>query len=385
MRRFLLLALVLLVGCSRGDKSGTKPLIDEPSSCGRLLVVTTDFTSGSVAVLDADSTLAVRSDLQAIHADAAARAHGGLVYVVNRLGGDNIQVLDPAQDFRTVRQFSVGIGSNPHDIAFVAPDRAYVSRNAAASLLEIDPRSGAIRDSVDLSPLADADGVPDMDRLYFQDPYLYVAVQRIDFNSPLYPPVPPSYLAVVDTRDNTLVDVDFISDEIEGIVLQGLNPCAPMVWDEDDAVLLVPEVGVYGSLDGGIEKVDLARRRSVGWLVREEDLGGDLIDFAITSDGRGFATVSGPTFATSLVAFDPATGARGATLYASNAYDLADLAVTPCGYLFVCDRKYEASGLRVFHADTGLPVAGVEQPISTGLPPFELLFLEGTIQGGASP
>jgi hypothetical protein len=364
--------IVLSAGCGR-DKSPAKPQLDQPLPCGDLLIVTTDFSTGSIGVVCADSTVQTFNDLEAVHSDAVARVHGGLVYVLNRFGGDNVQVLDPARRFRTIRQYSVGVGSNPHDIAFVAEDRAYVSRNGSASLLEIDPRTGARRDSISLAPLADSDGIPDMDRIFLQDPYLYIEVQRIDFGGGTYAPVPPSYLAVVDTRTNALVDVDPAQDGLQGIVLAGTNPDAPMVWDAASSLLLVPEVGVRGQLDAGVEKVDLAVWRSAGWLVREEQLGGDLVDFSRTAGEKGYAVILLSDNSTALVAFDEASGARLSTIYASSAYALVDVQATASGLLFVCDRDYAAPGLRVFRRDTGLAVTGIPQPVGTGLPPFELV------------
>jgi hypothetical protein len=149
-----------------------------------------------------------------------------------------------------------------------------------------------------------------------------------------------------------------------------------MVWDAGGGALLVPEAGQYGVLDAGVEKVDLVERRSAGWLVREETLGGDLIDFALGAGGRGYATISDASYITSLVAFDTGSGARVGTIHTSTAFDLADLAVTPCGYLLVCDRNYTAPGIRIFDALTGRAISGVTQPVPTGLPPFELVRLD---------
>jgi hypothetical protein len=376
---FVALALfaLSLAGCGDDKSTNDQPQPPVPP-CGRLLVLTSDFQTGSVSMVDADSAFTTRRDVAAIHSDAVARVHDGLLYVVNRLGGDNIQIIDPADGFRTVRQFSTGEGSNPHDIAVVASDRAYVSRNGRSSLLIVDPRDGSERGEISLAAFADGDGNPDMDRLLYADPYLYVAIQRIDFGGMTYKPVPPSYLAVVDTRADTLVDMDSAIEGVQGIVLQGLNPSAPMVADPERLVIYVPESGEYGVLDGGIEMVDPAIGRSTGFLTRESDLGGDLLDFAIPENGPGYATISDASPVTSLVNFDRATGAKIATVHQSAGFELADIAVTPCGQLVVCDRAYAAPGLRVFVATSGLPWPGVAQPISTGLPPFEILLLEET-------
>lgn len=363
---------ILSPGC--GDDEGTKPEVPAPTECGGILAVTTDYAVGSLAMIQGDSSLAVQAGLASIHSDAVARVRGDFAYVVNRFGGDNVQVIDMGAGFPTVRQIPMGAGSNPHDIAFASDARAFVSRYGSAGLIEIDPRTGAVRDTIDLSPLADGDGIPDMDRLFYRDPFLYVAIQRIDFGGGTYAPVPPSYLAVVDTRDNSLVDVDAQAAGVQGIVLSGLNPSAPMIWDEASSLLLVPETGLYGALDGGVEKVDLDRRELAGWLVREEALGGDLIDFALSGNGRGYAAVSLPgengSF-TSVVRFDPASGANGGAIATSDGYDFSDLIVTRCGYLMVCDRSYTQPGVRVYDA-VGDQEAWIRF-VSTGLPPFELV------------
>ncbi len=369
----LLSLLTLAAGC--GDDEGTKPGPEPSGECGRILVVASDYAVGSLALIQGDSTFATQTNLASIHSDAVARVERNTAYVVNRFGGDNVQVITMTGDFQTVRQIPMGAGSNPHDIAFVSDSVAYVSRFGSTGLIAFDPRTGAIRDTIDLSPLADADGVPDMDRLFFEPPYLYVAVTRIDFGGGTYDPVPPSHLAVVDTRDNSLIDVDEQADGVQGIILAGLNPCAPMVRaPSTSSLLLVPESGVYGELDGGVEKVDLESWASVGWLVREEALGGDLIDFALTENGTGYAVVSRSGEngdVTSIVRFDPATGALIGTIAESDGYDFSDLIVTCCGYLMVSDRSYTQPGVRVYDG-----VGDHEEWIRlvpTGLPPFELI------------
>ena len=88
----------------------------------RAFILTTDFSTGSLSV-NALGTTAVTKDVAAVHSDAVMRWYGGLLYVVNRFGQDNIQVIDPAQGYATVRQFSTGNGTNPQDICFVSPTR----------------------------------------------------------------------------------------------------------------------------------------------------------------------------------------------------------------------------------------------------------------------
>ena len=136
-----------------------------PSSAqSGLFVITTDFSTGSTAFLAAGAAEA-EVNLLAVHSDAAGHYHDGRVYVVNRLGQDNILVLDET-DLRTpVTQFSVGNGTNPHDIEVVAPDKAYVTLYETASLLIVDPRDGARLGEIDLGAFADGDGLPEVSQI----------------------------------------------------------------------------------------------------------------------------------------------------------------------------------------------------------------------------
>ncbi|MEK7330969.1 MAG: hypothetical protein AAB113_09215, partial [Candidatus Eisenbacteria bacterium] len=90
-RALALLALAaLLAGCS---PSGS---ITAPFTFGadQAFVLTSDFSTGGLSVIDLD-TRQVAVNVAKVHSDATLRVHGGLIYVVNRFGQDNIQVIDP--------------------------------------------------------------------------------------------------------------------------------------------------------------------------------------------------------------------------------------------------------------------------------------------------
>ena len=126
-------------------------------------VTTTDFSTGSASVIYLDGSCTTTNNVASIHSDAEARYFGGLIYVVNRFGADNIQMLDPGASFAAVRQFSVGTGSDPHDIHVLTPTKAYVSRYNDADLWVVDPSTGTHTGSISLSSIADADGIPEME------------------------------------------------------------------------------------------------------------------------------------------------------------------------------------------------------------------------------
>jgi hypothetical protein len=354
-----------------------------------VVVLTTDYSTGSLASLPVASPWPPQTNLAPICPDAVARIHDGLIYVINRMGCDNVEIIDPAHGWSVVREFSVGSGTNPQDIALVSRDRAYVSRYESNDLLEINPETGGQLGTISLAGLADSDGLCEMHRMIISGNFLYVELQRMIRNAWPDPwvPAPPSYLAVINLMTRTLVDVDLGAPGMQGIALIGTNPIAPMQIDVASGDLLVPTAGVYGANDAaGIERINLQRWQTTGFVITEEALGGDLIDFAQWSDAQCFALISEPGFNTTLISFDPRSGGRSGTLYAPGGYVLADC-LTRDAYLYVSDRDYFHPGIRVYNAVTGSLVSGGAIP--TGLPPNELLLLPdwtadaaALIQGG---
>jgi hypothetical protein len=350
----------------------------EPGLAGappyQVTAITTDWGTGGVSLLDPEA-FTVRADVAPACPDAVGRVYDGLLYVVNRAGCDNIEVIDPATG-AVLRQFSVGIGTNPQDIAVISPERAYVSRYETNDLLEVDLITGARVDSISLASFADSDGLCEMHRLHLRGRLLFVELQRmVRHNWPeLWTPEPPSMLAVVDIDTGQLVDADPAVVGVQAIALLGTNPIAPIVEDAANGDLLVPEAGQYGVIDdAGIERVSPISLRSRGFLVRESDLGGDLVDFAVGTDRTIFAIVVLAGSNTALLRVDADSGGTIDTLRNPGSYTLADVLLHD-GKLFLSDRDYGRPGIRIYDAITGDSLAG---PVATGLPPAELLLLPG--------
>ena len=284
-------------------------LANSSSAQSDLFVITTDFSTGSTAFLAANAAEA-EVNLLGIHSDAVGHYHDGRVYIVNRLGQDNILVLD-AMDLRTpLTQFSVGNGANPHDIEIVAPDKAYVTRYETASLLIVNPQNGAELGEIDLSAFADADGLPEVSQIVRVGDRLYLSCQRLDRNGG-WGPVDVSYLIVVDIATDTLVDVDSDAEGVQGIALSIANPNSMAVIGEQIAVGVVAN---FGDRAGGVEIVDTATNRSLGLAVSEEDLGGDITSMVLVDQNRGYAVVADENFANSVRPFDLSSGAVDAPL-----------------------------------------------------------------------
>ncbi|MCY3737836.1 MAG: hypothetical protein OXG13_15610 [Gemmatimonadaceae bacterium] len=342
-----------------------------PSSAqSGLFVITTDFSTGSTAFL-APGAAEAEVNLLGVHSDAVGHYHDGRVYVVNRLGQDNILVLDETDLRSPLTQFSVGNGSNPHDIEVVAPAKAYVTLYETASLLIVDPRDGAQLGEIDLGAFADGDGLPEVSQIARVGGRLYLSCQRLDRNGG-WGPVDVSYLIVVDLATDTLVDMDPDTEGVQGIGLSAANPNSLAVAGDRIAVGVVVN---FGDRSGGVEIVDTAAGRSLGLAVSEEDLGGDITSMVLVDGKRGYAVVADENFANSVRPFDLDSGSVGEPLESISGGFVPNLAVDG-GRLIVADRGSwddpDAAGLKLYDAATGAFLGG---PVSTGLPPMHVVVL----------
>lgn len=336
----------------------------------RAFVFATDFGTGAIADAQLGPPRTVTPNVASVSPDAVLRVFNGLLYVVNRSGADNIQVLDPANAFTTVKQFSVGNGSNPHDIVFASPTKAYVTRYDTSDLWVVNPQTGAHTGTISLAGFADADGIPEMDHMALWAGRLFVSIERLDRNN-FYAPAGGSLLAVIDPVTDTVIDVNPGAPGIQGILLPAQNPTTELVLDRAGK-LLVGCTGGYGSLDGGVVRIDPATLSVETTEITESALGGDINDVAPLSAGRSFAVISDPSFNTVLRAYDRGTGLVTGTLFSTAGFNLADAEIDDRAELWLCDRTASAPGLRVFDAVTGTQLT--TSPLATGLPPQDIAF-----------
>ena len=333
----------------------------------KAFVLTSDFSSGSLSTVNLNSRV-VSQDVEPAGSDAVMRWYGGNLYIVNRFGADNVQVVN-GLTLDTSHQFSTGNGSNPQDICFVSPTKAYVSRYERTELLIVDPSTGSSPGVISLAAFADADGLPEMARMVRVDRYLFVALQRLDRNA-FFSPTDSSLVAVIDTETDTLVDVDPVAPGVQAILLTGKNPVTTFEFDRATSRLLIGCVGFFGVLDGGAEWIDPVNFASLGFAVTESVLGGDIGDIVWNGPARSYAIVSDASFNTLLVAWNT-SGQNLGTLYAPGGFSLTDMALNDRGELYVCNNSLLNPGLHVFAAASGAHLAG---PLDCGLPPSSVTF-----------
>lgn len=335
------------------------------------VVTTTDYSSGSLSSLDLQTHVATRDHLT-IHSDAVVRVYRDEVYVLNRLEQDNVIVLNSGDLQTPLTQYSTGNGSNPHDLAFVSEDKAYISRYERTQLLVVNPVTGDSLGAVDLSGFADADGLPEMSQLALYGNRLFVACQRLDRDNG-YVPTDVSIIAVIDVTTDQVVDVDENAAGVQGIAMAGKNPVGAV---QRGGKWLLSTVNTFADLtDGGIEVIDLANLRSEGIALGEMALGGNLSSLTMVSDSEGYVVVTDANFANAVKRFDLATQFVAPSLEGLSGGFVPGLGAFGNG-LYVLDQGSftdpASAGVKVFDVNTDQLVAG---PISTGLPPSSIAFV----------
>lgn len=336
------------------------------------VMTTTDYATGGLSSLDLGTNTAANDHLT-IHSDAVVRTYRDKVYILNRLGQDNVIVLD-GDDLQTpLTQYSTGNGTNPHDIAFVSEEKAYISLYERTQLLIVNPVTGDSLGTVDLSTFADADGLPETSQLVIYGDRLFAACHRLDRESWPWEPTEFSVIVVVDVTTDLLVDVDPNNERSQGIVMAGKNPSGAALRGSK---WYLSAVNTYTDLtDGGIEVIDLANLRSEGVVLDEATVGGNPGSLVMISASDGYAVVTDREFKNTVKRLNLATQSVSRELDGLSGGFVPGLGIFD-NRLYVLDKgspaDLAAAGVKVYDANTGALLAG---PISTGLPPERIAFL----------
>lgn len=208
----------------------------------------------------------------------------GVIFVVEP-DTDRVRVFDGAGT--ELRSFSVGAGTSPRDILGVARNRAYVTRAGSARLYRVDPLTGVGADVVDLGGFADADGIPDMERMATDGSRLFIQLRRLPGGVP-GPGAANGAIAIVDLETESLIDADPATPDVDAIELVGPAPRLRMhVGGGGDFLLVSATDGNHLSLNGGVEYVDLQTLASDGLVLTEIQLAA-LGGFAMTRADQGY-------------------------------------------------------------------------------------------------
>jgi hypothetical protein len=359
---------------------------------GTLIVTTTDFSTGSITVVDVRNRSIAR-DVALSTTDAIPRGVDGRLFLVHRLRHDFIDVLHPPS-WQSLGQHALSTpdqrGPNPHSLAIADDGLAYVPLFDAGSVRVLDlsrPPGSSYEADIDLSAFADADGNPEPSLAVACGSVVFVSIQRLD---PRFEVVGPDALVPIDIGTRTPVDVDPDRPGGQGIALQGtwLRQLRRDPADLTGHTLL--------GLTEGIERIEL-ETGIVSWVVPPEALAAVgarhfmlPVAFAVHPSGTtAYVASYGPDDPTVDCDVDRPRCFERATLYEvdltetdaplvefATDFDFVDRAIELVGTeLWVGSRRTGSAGLWVYDVSHS-PPRFVEGPLSTGLAPYSMTAME---------
>lgn len=397
--------LSLLIAC--GDSASSTPdagpqrdggPTDEPSPGVGLVVVNSDFTSTSLALLDQDGQVSHGNCIDSgTRPPGTTLALSGDVVVPSQAQPDHLVVaidrtnsaltwIDPAT-CKPLRQLDVSTGffANPHDMIAVSATKAYVTRyernanptadpnDGGDDLLIIDPSVPKVTGRIALGSYATAATVQARpDRVWLADGKLFVLLNNI---SGTFGAIGPGRVVVVDPA----------TDAVTGMIDLPLKNCGGLSFVAATRTLVVACGGDFTTADqaasSGVVYIDTATAavtRSVG---------------VAPFDGRPLAGYSGSAYRGALgfgVTFgepmagtpkdqfwllDVAAGTASPLIQAKASFTYGGVAVDPARQrVYVADGDPAKPRLQVFGYSN--PASPTQQPAidasPTGLPTREL-------------
>jgi DNA-binding beta-propeller fold protein YncE len=386
LKKIAFLLIIASAACN------TDPELQKWPASGVAFVVTTDYSTGSYSLISLTDLTPSIDDARKglIGSDAGVKFSGGKIYINNRFGRDNIQVLDPSNSYVTIREMSTGTSSNPQDIIITSPDRAYVTRYETSELWIINPENESVIKTINLSGY-DSDGIPEMSRMYYDagTGKLFISIQKLDTLDVWRSPKNDSAVIMVNAADNTVEKVIPLQWNSVSGTIYPLNPYSQLkfahqtVWQpatpDGHDHLFVACVGGWGfSSNTGIVAVDIQDGHcEQGFVIQNDSTHGEIMDFVIKSGTSGYAvTTNASDNMDRIISFNPQTGAITGELKQGDSYTLTAIALDSSGRLFVCDRTTLNPGVRVYDTNNGDASLNAGEPINVGLPPNEIVFIE---------
>ncbi len=372
-------------------KSPSSPSNSAPTASGptALIHISDFFATGILSIVNnlaqVDTTAHIQNNILTPlpHTDASLRVFDDTLYIVNRLGRDNIQVVETA-NFTTLIDFSTGAGTNPHDILVLSPTKAYIALYqpeadaTAEEILVVNPQTGEITDRIDLNSIIENDGDENVraERLLLVGTELWVLIQ--DLNS-AFEADTSGKIAVINTVTDSLIDTDVLQAGTQGITLEGRNP-STFEYDANSGKVFVCMSGVFTNFVvdvndgfGGIEQVDPSNYQSAGIIIDDKALGDYPTDLTIATAGLAFTIVG----AKQVAALNLSTG----TVISTNIYQtpgsfLPDIHFDGEHSLLIAERgsiNGDAAGLVILDINNNYAQQG---PLDVGGPPNAVTTLD---------
>ncbi len=272
MKFFLMLIPVLafFTGCLT-DEESSLPAV----AIGDLLILESDFTTGNFGSLDANDTYVSRI---IVLDDASIFSYKGRIYILEQYGTDNIVKLNAEG---TAMEYQVHLidDANPHGIGFISDTKSYVVCNNYSKILIVNPATGAIGDSIDISSYAYTDStntnnnIPNAENVIIDGGYAYVSLQRRNG----YSPGGATWVLKIDCTTDTVIDT-----------FKCNFPNSSKMILADNALYLANK-GKYNVItDGGVEKIDLTTG-VVSTVITETENHWNIVDLTYIGNNKAVA------------------------------------------------------------------------------------------------
>jgi len=384
--------ILFAVGCA--PTPGDDPCGGEPSAtvlpgpvvldgpCGndvdaptRLLVTTTDFSTGAVSVVDV-GTMTVAKDVALGTTDAIPTHTDGLAVLVHRYRFDRVELLDPANAWTKVADIPITASCtdapNPQSIVFAPDGRGYVTQLDVPEIAIVDRASSSTVGAIDMRGVPDDDGNPDLGTSIACGSIMWAVVQRLD---PDYARIGPDELVAIDMIAAQPIDLDASKDGVQGLRSEGawLRQLRRDPGDASGHTVL--------ALSTGLERFDLAAGM-VSWAVPPARFAAAGI--ADLPQPQAFAMNETGTLAY-VAAYDADFGqvqlyevglddaAPQVPRSFAQGHDSVERTLERIGeQLWYGSTRRTAPGLFVFDL-RGDPPTQIAGPLSVGLPPFSLV------------
>ncbi len=331
----------------------------------RSIVETGETEAGAASLISLDDLSANRDLLQSINSDNQVRAYPEGVFILEREDDNIIYSNDADMSPGSISQESFGSGVNIQDIVPISATMSCVVCLNSEYLYFYDYTAGVKRDSVDLSGYShEGEVIPYLADVEYSNGTAYVMIQRLVM-------VQTEYGASPGTGDSTSLVVG-VDTEARSVVSEvSLNYKNSYKMSLKDGFLYIGSPGEWDSNDGGIERIDVSTFESSEIILEESDIEGDVSNFAVASQSKGYVALAGydseGSFYTHLYPADLSAGTIGERITEVK-YAFGGLAYTS-GKLFAGDRSESASGVYVIDVDTDSVITG---PVDVGFAPNDI-------------
>jgi hypothetical protein len=370
-----------------GWRPPSGPCVLDPSNPSRLVLTTTDHSTGAVTIVDLDDGRVI-SDVAEGSTDAIPTWGANTVQLVHRHGYDYVELLDASEPsrLRSLREVPVGMQprANPQGLVFGPDGLAFVPLMGEPWVEVLDlsaPPGEELVDRIDLSAFADADGNPDAGVAVACGDTMIVSIGRLDQS---FSRVDYDALVAIDLIDRVALAPEQGPLRVRG---RGIRQLRRDPKDPAGTTLL--------ALTTGIERIDLVTQ-AVTWAVDEEAFAAAGIEhflmpqaFDVTDDGHvAYVAAYAPDDATEVrCACETASCFEQVKLYRVGLDGRAPQVPEPFADGFdslmptlevVGDRlwygstRIDAPGLWVFDL-TREPPTVLDGPLPTGLAPYAMV------------